>query len=510
VEGVPTLRVVSIGDINYDLAYNEFPAGFFSGINAPGAHVDGELYRAAGGTAAIFALRARRAGFKRCAILGVIGGDALGKSIEEELNRQGIRTLLPADYSRRTSIALILRDRGEKDTAVTLTDAHQALSLEDVQRARPEIEAAHVLFISGYCLTDPNRRQAALRAIELAKEGGGLVVVDVTVDMNKAFALDEFLEMTQAKVDVLVAEIPTVLAWLGEQGHAQDEWDFILDQVVPSLRGHFPTLFLRTSTYTYEIIASPAGVTGPVKLDYAQRPASQRLGYADEKTSQHLYQFMSPRVLSASASPRRLELLKQIVAENKIEVLISDHAEAHKAEETPTDRVKRLALEKARRVLARREEFSPGIELVIGADTEIVLGDEVVGHPGDAEEARQILRRLSGKTHEAITGLAVLDTQNGREFVDAVSTRVTFKTLSRDEIEQYVASGEPVGKAGAYGIQGKGALFVQEIDGSYSNVVGLPLEFLCEVLDREFGKPIWEINKVSSWRLPCGEGGETQ
>jgi septum formation protein len=86
--------------------------------------------------------------------------------------------------------------------------------------------------------------------------------------------------------------------------------------------------------------------------------------------------------------------------------------------------------------------------------------------------------------------------------VECTSTQVKFKPLSEEELEQYVRSGEPMGKAGAYGIQGRGAIFIEEIDGSYSNVVGLPLERLSDILDREFGLPIWDIDEVSSWTVP--------
>jgi septum formation protein len=501
VEGAPELKVVSVGDINYDLAFNKFPAGFFSGLHSPGEHVRGELYRGIGGTAAIFALRAREAGFKQCSVLGVIGGDALGRSIEEDLHQRRIRTLLPVDFERRTSIALVFRDEAKNDTTLTLTDAHQALSEDDVNKARSAIEGAHVLFVSGYCLTDPNRQKAALKAMEWAKEANRLVVLDVTVDMDKAFDFTTFINMTQDKVDVLVAEIPTILAWLDEKDHKQDDWDLISKHIIPSLHQFFPTLFLRTSNYSHEIIASPFDVSNPIELDYPQRSSDEKLGYGDEITSQHLYQFMSPRLLLASASPRRLELLKKIVADNKIEVLISNQDEVYQKED-PIDRVKRLALEKARQILSRRGEFSSSIEIIIGADTEIVIDGKAVGRPKDKDEAEHILRKLSGRTHQAITGFALIDTRNGKEIVDYVSTEVEFKTLSKDEIKQYVQSSEPIGKAGAYGIQGKGALLIKKIDGSYSNIVGLPLERLSEILDREFGMPIWDIDKVSNWSFP--------
>jgi septum formation protein len=503
-EGVPELSVVSVGDINYDLVYNEVPAGFFSKLTPPGEQLQGELYRGPGGTAVIFALRALSAGFQKCSVLGTVGDDALGNTIKEKLKEAGIESLLPAGCGRETSIALVLRDAARHDTSLTITDARQHLSEEDVKEAETRIRQADVVFISGYCLVDHDRREATLKVMDLAKKAGGLVVFDVTVDMEKRFDFATFIGMIGGKLDVLVAQIPTILGWWGE-GHKQDDWTFITDQIIPDLRQYFPVLFLRTSSYSHEIIALPDRILGPIDLDYSRRAPQNRLGYADEKTAQNLYRFMSPRLLLASASPRRLDLLRQIVAENKIEVLASDLEEVFR-EEDPEKRVKRLARDKARQVLSRSDEFSPTIEIVIGADTEIVLGGQVLGHPHNEEEARRILRRLSGQTHQAVTGLALINANSGREIVDCVSTRVRFKTLSDDEIEQYVESGEPIGKAGAYGIQGKGALFVEEIDGSYSNVVGLPLERLSEMLDQECQMPIWDIDKVSHWNAPHQQG----
>ena len=132
--GAPKLSILSIGDINYDLMFDQFPAGFFSRLRPPGEHVEGALYRYPGGTGAMFALRAREQGFEPCSILGVVGRDALGRSIEDELNEiPGIRTLFRPIYDLKTSIALILRDTAEKDTLVTLTDAHQVLTEEDIE-----------------------------------------------------------------------------------------------------------------------------------------------------------------------------------------------------------------------------------------------------------------------------------------------------------------------------------------------------------------------------------------
>lgn len=214
---------------------------------------------------------------------------------------------------------------------------------------------------------------------------------------------------------------------------------------------------------------------------------------------EQLRKFMYPRLLLASQSPRRCELLKQIVAPNQIEVRISNEDEEY-LDELPADHVQRLALAKARAVYQQEGSYSPSIDIVIGADTEVVLEGKALGKPVDADEAREQLSRLSGRSHQVLTGIALISTADGREFADCVSTDVTFKSLTGDEIDTYIASGEPFGKAGSYAIQSKGTLLVSEIRGSYSNVVGLPLERLSEILDREFNLPVWQLDPVSGWR----------
>jgi septum formation protein len=120
----------------------------------------------------------------------------------------------------------------------------------------------------------------------------------------------------------------------------------------------------------------------------------------------------------------------------------------------------------------------------------VVVDGAVLGKPADAADARRMLERLSGKEHAVITGLAVLDAASGRSIVRTSVTKVVFRDLSQREIDAYVATGEPLDKAGAYGIQERGALLVERIEGCYSNVVGLPLSLLGEML-REFGIPFW-------------------
>ena len=122
--------------------------------------------------------------------------------------------------------------------------------------------------------------------------------------------------------------------------------------------------------------------------------------------------------------------------------------------------------------------------LVIGADTVVVLGDAMIGKALTDEEAAVMLADLQGRTHRVLTGLAVVDASSKREEVDVVETLVTFQSLADEEIARYVASGEPLGKAGAYAVQERGALFVEEIDGCFYNVVGLPLARLNSLIKR--------------------------
>ncbi|MHB1421231.1 MAG: Maf family protein [Bacillota bacterium] len=179
-------------------------------------------------------------------------------------------------------------------------------------------------------------------------------------------------------------------------------------------------------------------------------------------------------ILLASASPRRQQLLEQLGLDFR--VIVSD-VEEHSNGGRPLDIVQQLALAKA---VSVADGLTDG--LVIGADTIVVLGERVLGKPSSPAEAATMLRLLSGCTHQVVTGVAVVDAATSRTLVDAETTSVFFRNLSEDEIEGYVASGEPLDKAGAYGIQGLGALLVKEIHGCYYNVVGLPLVRLAEML----------------------------
>jgi len=183
------------------------------------------------------------------------------------------------------------------------------------------------------------------------------------------------------------------------------------------------------------------------------------------------------RLILASASPRRKELLQGLGL--VFEVMIS-HLPEHPEEGLPPQQIARkLARAKAEEVAGK---LNDGI--VIGADTLVVLDGEILGKPRDRREAAVILRHLSGRTHEVITGVTVIDTASGRTLQSEGVTQVCFRELSDDEIEQYVSTGEPMDKAGAYGIQGKGILLIERIEGCYTNVVGLPLPALADMLAR--------------------------
>lgn len=194
-------------------------------------------------------------------------------------------------------------------------------------------------------------------------------------------------------------------------------------------------------------------------------------------------------LILASASPRRAELLAQMGVPARL--LPVDIDESPLAGELPADYVVRLAREKARQgyreALARAQGRDAPV-LVIGSDTTVVLGGVILGKPADQEDARQTLRRLSGQTHEVMTAVALAGADGLRDGISVA--RVTFRCLSEPEIEAYCKTGEPMDKAGSYGIQGYGGVFVSRLEGSYSAVVGLPLELTAGLL-AEAGVPVW-------------------
>jgi septum formation protein len=179
------------------------------------------------------------------------------------------------------------------------------------------------------------------------------------------------------------------------------------------------------------------------------------------------------RLLLASASPRRRELLER--AGIPCDVVPVDIDERRAPGEPAADYVRRLAREKAESAARRHPD-----RVVLGADTTVVVDDDVLEKPvGDADAAR-MLERLSGRAHEVLTGIALAS--NGQMIVDVVRTRVWFVPLSEADVRWYIASGEPAGKAGAYAIQGLASRFVSRIEGCYTNVVGLPVAAVLQSL----------------------------
>ncbi|NDK39659.1 septum formation inhibitor Maf [Pseudoxanthomonas gei] len=182
----------------------------------------------------------------------------------------------------------------------------------------------------------------------------------------------------------------------------------------------------------------------------------------------------------ASKSPRRAELLARLGLD--FGVLELDIPEHRQPNEPALDYVRRVAREKAGAGLLQVMTV-PGA-IVLGADTEVVLDDEVFGKPRDAEDAAGMLRRLSGRTHQAVSAVSLVSA--GREVQAMSVTEVEFMALSEEDIATYVAGGEPMGKAGAYAIQGQAERFVRHLSGSYSGVMGLPL-FETSQLLKSFG-----------------------
>lgn len=176
-------------------------------------------------------------------------------------------------------------------------------------------------------------------------------------------------------------------------------------------------------------------------------------------------------LILASGSPRRAEILRNAGFSFAVQPAHID--ETLLPNERPEDYVLRLAKAKGQLVAAATK--GPEQTFVIGADTTVVCAGRIFGKPADAAEAREILRALSGTTHDVLTGIAIVRVPDGKSIAEVASTRVTFLRLESDDIEAYIASGEPFDKAGGYGIQGLGGKFVSRIEGCYFNVMGLPL-----------------------------------
>lgn len=180
----------------------------------------------------------------------------------------------------------------------------------------------------------------------------------------------------------------------------------------------------------------------------------------------------------ASASPRRQELLRQLGIE--FDVMPSNILEVREAGEAPAQYVTRVARDKARRVAQQVKQRGLPAHPVLGADTEVVLDGEILGKPENATHGMDMLRRLAGRTHEVLSGVCVWHRE--KEYTALSTSRVTFRSLTEQEIAQYWQTGEPLGKAGAYAIQGRAAAFIAKLEGSYSGVMGLPLFELCQLL----------------------------
>ena len=185
------------------------------------------------------------------------------------------------------------------------------------------------------------------------------------------------------------------------------------------------------------------------------------------------------RIILASASPRRRELIENLKID--FEVRTADCEEVTVPGERPENTVKRLSLTKARCVA----ELEGDDAVVIGADTVVAIDGKILGKPADENEAAEMLKLLSGRTHRVYTGLAVIG--GGKTVNEYVETEVKFYVLTDSQIKRYIATGEPMDKAGAYGIQKYGSLLVEEIRGDYFNVVGLPVGRLDRVLREDFG-----------------------
>jgi len=180
-------------------------------------------------------------------------------------------------------------------------------------------------------------------------------------------------------------------------------------------------------------------------------------------------------IILASASPRRKELLKQIGCSFKVEV--SQAEEIMSGDMAPVELVQDNARSKALAVWRNNPQ-----QAVLGADTVVVVDGEIFGKPHDEAEAASYLRRLSGRAHQVITGVALC--QKEQVLTEAVVTEVVFAAVSDSEIREYIATGEPMDKAGAYAIQGRAAAFIEGIRGSFSNVVGLPLRAVVKLAEK--------------------------
>ena len=189
------------------------------------------------------------------------------------------------------------------------------------------------------------------------------------------------------------------------------------------------------------------------------------------------------RFILASSSPRRRELLASIGL--PFEVIASAVPEERQPDETPEEYVARLSRQKAAAVAERNRD-----RWIIAADTTVVIGDEVLEKPRDANDAKRMLATIAGKTHVVYTGVTLKCLARGYVETHVATTEVRMLPLTPHDIEWYVATGEPMDKAGAYAAQGVGGMFIDSIHGSYTNVVGLPLALLFQMLRRAGLEPL--------------------
>lgn len=185
------------------------------------------------------------------------------------------------------------------------------------------------------------------------------------------------------------------------------------------------------------------------------------------------------KILLASSSPRRIALIRELGLDY---VVVNPTAVEDEDSRDPVIRVEENARRKARNQEGRRGH------LIIGADTVVFHDGEILGKPGRAENAAIMLRKLSGNPHKVYTGVSMIDSDTGETLTRHAETTVWFKELDEETIESYVGTREPLDKAGAYGIQGNGGALVERIEGSYSNVVGLPMELVREMTDEICGQ----------------------
>lgn len=184
-------------------------------------------------------------------------------------------------------------------------------------------------------------------------------------------------------------------------------------------------------------------------------------------------------IILASASPRRKEILEN--TNTKFEIIKSEIDEVILDNELPSQVVMRLAFEKSIDIALKHPDI-----LVIGADTVVVLNNNILGKPKDSSDAFNMIKQLSGKTHQVITGISLINLNANQKIIDYVVSNVKFKNLSEEDIKDYIQTNESLDKAGAYGIQGFGAMLVEEIQGDYFNIVGLPISRLSDLLKKHF------------------------